>query len=249
MFNFMRNKKLFFIFMGAVSLVGGCRQINSVFQPTFAQKWCQERIESHHSAVDEHFARFQRACNVAVRAEFSRIVGDCCCTGGDLKPLESVELSEAEFAVLKSILAEAKPAPYVEDDILAPLATAPKSRDEVPVEVIFPNFVNDALRLYDARGECVYTLRDYQAIVRESDAAAMSKTPRQIPEDEPIVLPDAALERFLALPSYQLFISRQVEDYRKHHLPEILKEIQYGHSKPEDAERCKPKVQNIIYRP
>lgn len=245
----MRNKSLVLVSLGVVSLLGACRQINSVFQPSFAEKWCQEKIERHHQEVDAHFARFQSACNVAVRAEFSRIVGDCCCTGGDLKPLESVELNDAEFAVLKSILAEAKPAPYVEDDILAPLDTAPKSRDEVPVEVIFPNFVNDALRLYDTRGECVYTLRDYQAIVRESDAAAMGKTLRQIPGDEPIVLPDAALERFLALPSYQLFISRQVEDYRKHALPEILKEIQYGHSKPEEAERCKPKVQNIIYRP
>ncbi len=237
------------MFVGGVSMLGACRQINSVFQPTFAEKWCQEKIATHHQAVDAHFAHLQRALNVAVRAEFSRIVGDCCCTGGDLKPLESVELNDAEFAVLKSILAEAKPAPYVEDEVLAPLDKAPKSRDEVPVEVCRPEFINDALRLYDARGECVYTLRDYQAIVRESDAAAMSKTLRQIPGDEPIVLPDAALARFLALPSYQLFISRQVEDYRKRALPEILKEIQYGHSKPEEAERCKPKVQNIIYRP
>lgn len=186
---------------------------------------------------------------MAVRAEFSRVVGDCCCTGGDLKPLESVELNDAEFAVLKSILAEAKPAPYVEDEVLAPLDKAPKSREEVPVEVCRPEFINDALRLYDAQNECVYTLATYGSIVRESDAAAMSKIIRWNPDDEPLVLPDAALEQFLALPSYQLFIQRKVEDYRKHALPEILKEIQYGHSKLEEAERCKPKVQNIIYRP
>jgi len=245
----MRYKVLFLMFVGGVSMLGACRQINSVFQPTFAEKWCQEKIAQHHREVDAHFARFQSALNVAVRAEFSRVVGDCCCTGGDLKPLESVELNDAEFAVLKSILAEAKPAPYVEDEVLAPLDKAPKSREEVPVEVCRPEFINDALRLYDAQNECVYTLATYGSFVRESDAAAMSKIIRWNPDDEPLVLPDAALEQFLALPSYQLFIQRKVDDYRKHVLPEILKEIQYGHSKPEEAERCKPKVQNIIYRP
>lgn len=235
--------------MAAVSLLGACRQINSLFQPTFAEKWCQEKIATHHQAVDAHFARFQSALNVAVRAEFSRVVGDCCCTGGDLEPLESVELNATEFAILKSILAKAKPAPYVEDEVLAPLDKAPKSREEVPVEVCRPEFINDALRLYDAQNECVYTLATYGSFVRESDAAAMSKIIRWTPDDEPLVLPDAALEQFLALPSYQLFIHRKVDDYRKHHLPLILEEIKLGHSKPEEAERCEPKAQKIIYRP
>lgn len=218
--------------------------------PSYAEQWQQRQMNEQRSHIANDFAKWQKALAVAVRAEFSRVRGDCCCTGAELEPLKTVKVGKAEFAELMRILQQAEAPPAVDMDVYAPLSRAPQSSDaHHPVHVVGPHFIiNDALRLYDATGKCVYELSLHTSIGRKSDVPQLRRQDRERFTTH-LILPDAEVDKFLALPSYLAFITERQEAFRKNNEPRMRKDVRNGKATEADIERCRPHAEDILLKP
>ena len=232
-----------------VWLPTSCQQVQESPQPSYAEVWQCRQMGTHHTMVVTMFAEFQNALKRAHHAEFSRVRGDCCCTGADLEPIKTVKPGKAEFAELMEILAQAQTPPTVDADVLAPLSMAPKEGEfDYANMVVMPqlNHICDALRLYDAENTCIYELELYNSIAKESSAPAIRRTNRH-GDTQLIMLPDAMVDKFLRLPSYQKFVKRRADIFKKQTEPQMRKDVAAGHATEEDIEKCRPSVSDILF--
>ena len=166
---------------------------------------------SHTKQRDDEFAEFKNKLAKARSGIIERERGDCCCTGGDLPPVNDVKLSKPEFESMMAILNQAIPIPlldckYVHSDYLY-CATRTEAGEwtttlkRMPVNVIIkPYWPVDRLNLLDEKGECVLSLGLYSAFDKASNAEKY--TSRDYDRYcLKALLPDAAYELFLKHPA------------------------------------------------
>ena len=233
------------------ALVTACSLIDGEQSaPSYAEMWQQQQMNEQRSRIANDFAKWQQALAVTVRAEFSRVRGDCCCTGAELEPLKTVKVGKAEFGELMSILQQAEAPPAVDMDVYAPMSRAPQSADtHHPVHVVGPPFIiNDALRLYDATGKCVFELKLYTSIGRKSDVPQLRRQDRERFTTH-LILPDAEVDKFLNLPSYQAFVKQRKDAFSKNNEPRMRKDVRNGKATEEDIELCRPHAEDILLKP
>lgn len=231
-------------FCVALVLVAGCQQLFRE-EISYAEQYCRNRHAEHCRKVADEFNSFQQDLKKAVRAEFSRVVGDCCCTGADLQPLKDVAVSKEEFSELVSILAQAQAVPPANQEVVAPIKYAPKSPKEGAALVVAerPDFIiNDGLRLYDANGDVVITLGMHGSIGRIRDAESYRARGYDRPD---ILLSDEAIDRLTSLRAYSAFLKQLQKDFDREDLPRLRRE---GKT-PEEIERFRPSRYVIVDTP
>lgn len=246
------NVKILPLAVALAALVSvSCQQVEEPAQPSYAEVLQSQQIGMHHTAVVTMFDEFQKSLKRAQRAEFSRVRGDCCCTGAELEPIKTVKVGKAEFAELMDILSQAQTPPLVDVDVLAPLLSlTPEVADFFACANVVPipqlNYICDALRLYDAENTCVYELELYNTIGKETAVPSIRRTYRH-GDTQLIILPDAVVEKFLNLPSYQKFVQRRLDSFKKKVEPMMRKDVTAGKATEEDIEKCRPNVEDILY--
>lgn len=244
------NVKILPLVVGVLALLPlSCQQVEEPAQPSYAEVWQSQQLGRHHTMVVTMFDEFQKALKRAHHAEFSRVRGDCCCTGAELEPIKTVKVGKAEFAELMDILSQAQTPPLVDVDVLAPLSMAPNEASfaYASVEPIPQfNYICDALRLYDAENTCIYELELYNTMGKESDVPLISRRNRH-GDTQLIILPDALVEKFLNLPSYKKFVKRRADVFKKHAEPKMRQDVATGNATEADIEKCRPNVSDILF--
>lgn len=230
-------------FCVAAVLVAGCQQLFHS-ELDYAEQYCRNEHAKHCREVQDEFNDFQQQLKKAVSAKFTRVVGDCCCTGGELQPLKDVAVSKAEFAELVSILAQAQALPPANQEVVLPIKYAPKSPGEKATLVVpdRPEFINDGLRLYDAKGEVVIVLGMHGGIGRIQNAESYRAQLYNRPD---ILLSDAAIDRLTSLRAYSVFLKQMQKDFDQEDLPGLRS----SGETPEEIKRLRPSRYVIVDTP
>lgn len=164
---------------------------------------CHKDYESHVSSIPSRVAELREALPQTVRAEW-QWSADCDACDEALLP-KPVRLSRSEFAELKTLLAQAAPMPPLPQELfMTPVEPLTFTEDGQALAPVLPYLgccggVFGDLVLFDQAGNALFYLD-------EDDIAPASRVSQWMHREEGVtrpqlLLPDAAYNRFVALPS------------------------------------------------
>ena len=209
----------------AAFMLLSCTNEREMLEQTATQLNIEARNEAYARYRSRELAKyeeFMRHLNKAAKAEFSRVRGDCCCTGAELPPAKGTKLTQSEFAELKDILSQGQQLPLKKredipcsDAIVTVDETGTPKLDWLHVNIttalnIGSLHIVDRLVLQDENGKEIHHISFSSGIVKSN---------KKTTGDAVLMLPDELYERYKKHPARQRFENNLRKAHEKAGIP------------------------------
>lgn len=177
-----------------------------------------EEYAKHCRNRQQVFDNFQQKLAQAATAEFCRVTGDCCCSGGDMPPVKAVKLSHSELTSLRDIMSHASAAPPIPENEFLPqfyvtVVTDGRGHSYISETMLPPTLsphahIIDRLSLKDSKGNELMHIDCLHGIVKT--------TATDVSHESVAMLPDEWHALYINYPARQRYI-RNIRKAHKGH--------------------------------